>query len=217
MTGGYHASRFAADPRREVLWRTLWAHVFSKCIDSKACVLDLGSGYGSFINQVAARRRIAVDSWPGFTAYLHPEVEGVVGDVTELGFLEDGAVDFAFASNLVEHLSQETFVRLLTVLRGKLSARGTLTLLQPNYRYAFREYFDDYTHVSVWSHISMADFLVAHGWEVLEAHPRFLPLTIKSRLPVHPMLIRAWLLSPFKPGGKQMMLRARPRRRSAAL
>ena len=212
MTDGYHASRFAADPRRDVLWRTLWTHVFSRRIATQDCVLDLGSGYGSFINQVVARRRIAVDSWPGFTGHLAPGVEGVVGDVTQLGFLDDGAVDFAFASNLVEHLPQAAFATMLQGLRAKLSAHGTLTLLQPNYRYAFREYFDDYTHVAVWSHVSLADFLVAQGWEVLEVRPRFLPLTIKSRLPVHPLLIRAWLLSPVKPGGKQMLLHARPRR-----
>ena len=41
--------------------------------------------------------------------------------------------------------------------------------------------------------------------------PRFLPLTVKSRLPVSPLLIRAYLASPFKPWGKQMLVRAKPR------
>jgi len=212
MTEGYHESRFAPDQRRDVLWQTLWRYVFGLRVSPEDSVLDLGSGYGSFINQVEARRRIAVDSWPGFVAHLAPGVEGVVGDVGDLRFLEDGSVDFAFASNLFEHLPQPAFAGVLAALKEKLSARGSLTLLQPNYRYAYREYFDDYTHVAVWSHVSLSDFLVAQGWEVLEVRPRFLPLTIKSRLPVHPLLIRAWLLSPFKPGGKQMLIRARPRR-----
>jgi SAM-dependent methyltransferase len=212
VTSGYHESRFAPDQRRDVLWQTLWRHVFSRRVATQDCVLDLGSGYGSFINQVQARRRIAVDAWPGFIGHLAPGVEGVVGDVTELGFIEDGSVDFAFASNLFEHLTQAALARVLEALRSKLTSRGSLTLLQPNYRYAYREYFDDYTHMAVWSHVSLADFLTAQGWEVLEVQPRFLPLTIKSRLPVHPLLIRAWLHSPFKPGGKQMLLHAKPRR-----
>jgi hypothetical protein len=136
----------------------------------------------------------------------------VVGSVTDLGFLADASVDFAFASNLFEHLPQQGFAATLAQLRAKLSPRGTLTILQPNWRYASREYFDDYTHVAVWSHVGLCDFLAANGWEVLEARPRFLPLTIKSRLPVWPVLIRAWLASPVKPGGKQMLVRARPRR-----
>jgi hypothetical protein len=85
-------------------------------------------------------------------------------------------------------------------------------MLQPNWRYAFREYFDDYTHVTVWSHISMSDLLTAQNWEVMDVRRRFLPLTIKSRLPVWPLLIRAYLLSPIKPLGKQMLITARPKR-----
>ena len=86
---------------------------------------------------------------------------------------------------------------------------GTLNILRPNYRYAYREYFDDYTHISVFPHISLADFLKAHGLAVIETWPRFLPLTVKSRLPVAPWLIRAYLASPIKPLAKQMLLRAR--------
>jgi SAM-dependent methyltransferase len=209
---GYHESRFAPDERREVLWRTLWQHHFRHQIEPGDCVLDLGAGYGSFINQVAARRRIAVDSWDGLQRNVAPGVEAVVGSVTELGFLDDGSVDFAFASNLFEHLPQEGFAATLAQLRTKLSPRGTLTLLQPNWRYAYREYFDDYTHVAVWSHVGLCDFLTANGYEVMEVRPRFLPLTIKSRLPVWPFLIQAYLASPVKPMGKQMLIRARPRR-----
>lgn len=209
---GYHDTRLAADPRRGTVWEALWRFHFSRLIQAEDCVLDLGCGYGSFINQVVARRRIAVDSWPDFPAHLAQGVEGVVGSVTELGFLPEGGVDFAFASNLFEHVSQTDFARVLSMLHGKLSARGTLTILQPNYRYAYREYFDDYTHVSIWSHISLADFLTANGYEVLTVAPRFLPLTVKSRLPVSPWLIRAYLASPVKPLGKQMLVTARPRR-----
>jgi SAM-dependent methyltransferase len=212
VTSGYHASRFTQDPRRKVLWRTLWRHHFCWLVDPRDCVLDLGSGYGEFINEVVARRRIAVDSWTDFPRFLAPGIEAVVGSVTELDFLDDGTVDFAFASNLFEHLQQEDLATVLEALRRKLAPAGTLTILQPNYRFAYREYFDDYTHIAVYSHVSLCDFLIANGYEILDAKPRFLPLTIKSRLPVFPLLIRAYLASPFKPGGKQMLIRARPLR-----
>ena len=126
--------------------------------------------------------------------------------------IEDGTIDFAFASNLFEHLTQSQLAAVLISLRKKLAPGGTLTILQPNYRYAFREYFDDYTHVAVWSHVALADFLVANGYEIVELHPRFLPLSIKSKLPVWPFLIQAYLALPLKPLGKQMLLVARVRR-----
>ena len=91
---------------------------------------------------------------------------------------------------------------------------GTLTILQPNYRYAYREYFDDYTHVAIYSHISLADLLTAHGWDVVEVRSRFLPLTVKSRMPVWAPLIGAYLAAPIKPLGKQMLIVARPRPQS---
>ena len=212
MKQDYHKSRFTADPRRDVLWQTLWRAFFRHRVPPNACVLDLGSGYGQFINNVVARRRIAINSWPGFVAHLAPGVEAITGDVTDLSMIEDGAVDFAFASNIFEHLTQPQLASTLFALSKKLAPTGTLIILQPNYRYAFREYFDDYTHVAVWSHVSLADFLVANGFEIVELRPRFLPLTIKSRLPVWPFLIRAYLALPIKPLGKQMLVVARVRR-----
>jgi ubiquinone/menaquinone biosynthesis C-methylase UbiE len=137
-------------------------------------------------------------------------VESHVGPVTDLSFLDDRSVDFAFASNLFEHVSQKDFAAVLEQLRRKLKPQGSLTILQPNYRYAFREYFDDYTHITPYSHLSICDFLHANSFDVIRCVPRFLPLTLKSRLKVSPLLIRLYLLSPIKPLGKQMLVQARP-------
>jgi len=210
MSGDYHGSRLPPDARRNTLWRALWRYHFRHRIAAGDCVLDIGAGYGDFINHVVARRRIALDQWPGLRDHVAEGVEAIVAKVTDLSGIADGTIDFAFASNLFEHLPQAAFARTLGQLSAKLAPSGTLTILQPNYRYAYREYFDDYTHVAVYSHISLGDFLRAHGWEVIEVRPRFLPLTIKSRLPVSMMLIGAYLKCPFKPLGKQMMLVARP-------
>jgi len=220
VTNGYHQTRLNFDPRRNAVWKSLWRFYFCTLISPSDCVLDLGCGYGDFINNVVARRRIAVDSWEGFLEYVDPQIERVVGSVTDLNFIEEGAINFAFASNLFEHLSKADFACVLEMLRRKLASGGTLNILQPNYRYAYQEYFDDYTHVSVFSHISLTDFLRANGFDVLEISPRFLPLTVKSRLPVSPWLIGAYLASPIKPLAKQMLIRAgvsprpSPKRRS---
>lgn len=211
MSDNYHQTRFSEDAKRDVLWRTLWRAYFSKHAPRDGCVLDLGCGYGQFINNVEARRRIAVDAWPGFAEHLDVGVEPIVGSVTDLSAIEDGAVDYAFASNLFEHLSQDDVKTTLRSLAPKLSSRGTLTVLQPNFAHAYREYFDDFTHVSIWTHISFADFLRANGYDVLDVRARFLPMTIKSRLPVSPFLIEAYLHSPIKPMGKQMLLTAQVR------
>ena len=193
------------------MWQALWTYYFSRLVRPEDTVLDLDCGYGDFINTVKAKRRIAFDMWRGFPAHLKPGIEPVLAPVNDLSAISERSIDFAFASNLFEHVSQDVFAETLAGLRTRLAANGILTILQPNYRYAYREYFDDYTHVAVYSHISLADFLDANGYEVFDVRPRFLPLTVKSRLPVFPPLIALYLASPIKLLGKQMLLRARPR------
>ena len=211
MTSAYHKIRLGHQRKRSVVWAALWRYYFRHRIDATDTVLDLGCGYGDFINHVIAKRRIALDLWPEFVTHIAPGIETLVGPLTDLSALEDGTIDYAFASNVVEHVTKEEFASLLACLKKKLSARGRLTLIQPNYRYASAEYFDDYTHISIWSHVSLADFLTANGYEVIEIRPRFLPLTVISRIPVFPPLIGLYLISPFKPLGKQMLLSARAR------
>jgi SAM-dependent methyltransferase len=204
----YHETRLAHDPRRDVLWKTLCAAFFQRLVPADGCVLELGAGYGNFINHIRCARRIALDRWDGMLQYLEPGVEGHLGDVTDLQVIAPGSVDFVFASNLFEHISQADFGTVLEQLRDKLKPGGTLNIVQPNYRFAYREYFDDYTHVAVYSDRSLADFLASRGYRVIDCRPRFLPLTVKSALPVSPLLIRLYLALPFKPLGKQMLIRA---------
>jgi SAM-dependent methyltransferase len=207
---GYHQTRFEFDARRELLWATLCESYFQKQVRPDACVLELGAGYGHFINNIRCRRRIALDSWPGMFKYLAPGVEGITSSASDLSGVEEASVDFAFASNLFEHLTQAQLAVTLEQLRSKLRKAGTLNILQPNYRFAYREYFDDYTHVAVYTDRSLSDFLKSHGFRVLDCQPRFLPLTIKSRFPVSPFLIRTYLKLPFRPMGKQMLITASP-------
>jgi SAM-dependent methyltransferase len=206
----YHETRLPYDRRRDVLWRTLCESYFQRLVGPDACVLDVGAGYGHFINHIRCARRIAVDRWAGMTRYLAPGVAAHVRDVTDLGVIEDRSVDLALASNLFEHLTHSDGALLLGQLRSKLRAGGSLVILQPNYRFAYREYFDDYTHVSVYSDRSLSDFLVSNGFRVVDCRARFLPLTVKGKLPVWPFLIRLYLALPWKPLGKQMLLRAVP-------
>jgi len=206
----YFQTRLPPDPRRRVLWKTLWDCHFRPLIHENDSVLDFGAGYCDFINHVCASKRFAVDIWPDFVKHAAPGVNAYVSDLTDLSWLADGSVDFIFCSNVFEHIEKADLSRILTQFRAKLSERGRLCLIQPNYRYCSKQYFDDYTHITVFSHVSLQDFLQAHGFKILDCRPRFLPLTVKSRLPVHPLLIRAYLALPFKPQAKQMLVLAEP-------
>lgn len=208
MTREYHETRFTFDPRRDVLWKTLCRSYFQGLIRPSDCVLELGAGYGHFINHIRCQRRIALDQWAGMQKYLAKGVEPVIAGASDLSAIADKSVDFVLASNLFEHLTQSELASTLAQLKSKLKPGGTLNILQPNFRLAPAEYFDDYTHVAIWSDRSLCDFLSANGFRVIECWPGFLPFSIKSRLPVWPPLIQLYMMLPIRPLAKQMWIRA---------
>ena len=65
---------------------------------------------------MVARKRIGLDSWPDIPNYLQKEVQPIIGSAVDVGELVKEPVDFAFASNLFEHLTQTD---LMTLLRWK--------------------------------------------------------------------------------------------------
>ena len=123
----YHRTRSQPDARRRVLWQTLVACVFQKQIPPEAVVLELGAGYGDFINAVTARRRLAVDVWPGMVAHLEAGVEGLVTSITRLDGVPDSSVDYVFSSNCFEHVSQPDLMECLAQLRRKMKPGAMLS------------------------------------------------------------------------------------------
>jgi hypothetical protein len=80
-------------------------------------------------------------------------------------------------------------------------------VVQPNFRYAWRHYFDDYTHRSVFTDVSLPAMLRAHGFRVVEVRPKFLPYSLQgARVPITRFLVSAYLRSPIKPLAGQMLI-----------
>lgn len=206
--GGYHGTRLQYDPRRRMLWQTLVEFYFQKEIPQDGIVLELGAGYGDFINAVKAQRRMAVDIWPRMLSHLDNGVEGLVTGIGDLDGVADNSVDYVFSSNCFEHVAQAEMVRCLGQLRRIMKPGARLSIVQPNFKYCYREYFDDYTHVSIYTDQGLSDLLEANGFKVVQRMACFMPLTLKSRMLVHPLLIRLYLASPFKPFAGQMLVSA---------
>lgn len=202
----YFKTRLKYDHKRTILWSVLCANVFDSYVPEKGTALELGAGWCDFINNINADRKIAVDIWPGIDAHKNDEVQTFVADVTRIPFVADKSIDLIFASNLVEHLTREQTVEMLSECARVIQKNGHLILVQPNFRLSYKRYFDDYTHVAIWTDIGLVAFLESLGWKVTRVEGRFLPLTVKSRLPVSRFLIKAYLKSPFKPLAGQMLV-----------
>jgi SAM-dependent methyltransferase len=191
----------------DLVWGLIARDVTSRLGVPVTTVLDLGAGYGDFINQLEAPEKWAVDSWPGFMNCLHSKVRGIVADITQpLPEVPRDYFDFCFLSNVMEHFSVEDGVKILTQLKAHVRPAGRIAFLQPNFTYCYKTYFDDYTHKTIYTSEGFVNFLKDNGFIVEFCCPRYLPFSFKSRLPRPLWLIRLYLALPFKPLAAQMLI-----------
>ncbi len=87
---------------------------------------------------------------------------------------------------------------------------GRFIIIQPNFRHAYRSYFDDFTHRSIFTDVSLANMLKAQQFTIDEVRPKFLPYSMRDvSWTIPSWVVRAYLHSPFKPGAGQMLVVAR--------
>ncbi len=179
--------------KRQV-WRVLWERVFSRLIGPEDVLVDVGGGYCEFANAATARRRIVVDMNPRTHEYADAGVEVRVTSAEKMEFLRDGEADVAFSSNFFEHLPDKaTLVRTLQEIHRVLKPGGRLIAVGPNVRLMPTLYWDYFDHHIPLSDRSMCELLAMCGFHPEQVDPRFIPATVKSRLPRWPVLVEAYL------------------------
>jgi len=211
----YFNTRFPYDPLRYEVWEPVTAYIQQKYIATDARVLDLGAGYCDFINHVQASEKYAVDVFERLDEFAADGVKTFKGSCTDLAHLGDDSLDVVFASNLFEHLTHDELLATIAEVRRVLRRDGRLILLQPNFKYCYKTYFDDYTHLQVFTHMGIYDLLEMAGMEIEAMHAKFLPVNMKSTLrlkvPFLSQVIHAYMRSPVKPLAGQMLVVARNR------
>ena len=208
----YFLTRLKADKKRTKTWQALTHLYFQGLIKETDTILEVGAGWCDFINEIKCQRKIAVDIWPGVIENANEEVETYISDAKNLDFIEDKSVDVIFASNFLEHINRQDTEEFIKHTKRILTDQGQLILLQPNYRLNPGRYFDDFTHISIWSDTSLATYLVSEDFTIKKLKPKFLPLSMKSRFPVFRFLIRLYLYSPIKIFPGQMLIVSVPNR-----
>lgn len=201
----YYTTRYTPDAGRTKVWRAIINYLEKYIGDSCDAVIDIGCGYGDFINNVKAKKKYAIDLNPDAAGYLSESVNFHSTKVTDLSHIEDASIDVAFSSNLLEHLSDDELSIAASEFLRILRPGGLFITMQPNFYYAYREYFDDFTHKKVFSHESLVDFFRANDFELVAIEKRFLPFSLRSRLPKTYFLTRMYLSSFYRPSAKQML------------
>jgi SAM-dependent methyltransferase len=141
--------------------------------------------------------------------YAERDITAVICPCWDLSRFETSSIDFVFASNLLEHLTSQQAHETLSEVNRVLKPSGIFGVVGPNYYYCSRIYWDDFTHRLALSHRSLASMLEYSGFKIIKLKKKFLPFSIRdAKLPIKAWMVRAYLISPLKPFGRQMYLLA---------
>ena len=194
-----YARRFAGRlDYRDRVWRTLIKSFFVRWIAPSDDVLDLGCGYGEFINNLNCFRRWAMDLNPDSRTNLQDGIELIEQDCSRPWPLQDCSLDVVFTSNFLEHLvSKEHVTRTLAESARCLRPGGRLIVLGPNIRYVGGAYWDYYDHHVPLTDTSIAEALRVCGFEIEVVYPRFLPYSMSDGFHYPTWMLRAYLRLPI--------------------
>jgi SAM-dependent methyltransferase len=181
---------------KEEIWREL-GRFLQRYIKADARVVDIACDLGYFIRNVRAAERWATDI-RDVSSSLPKDVRFVPASGLDLAeVLPNNYFDIAFFSNYLEHLpSTEAVLQQLRVTHSILKPGGSVVILQPNIRLIGGAYWDFIDHQTALTEKSLAEAAVMAGFKTKEVIARFLPYTTKSRIPQHPLLVRAYLNFP---------------------
>lgn len=184
---------------RKAVWRVLIEECLGRYLDSATAVLDLGCGYGEFINQVSAPERYAMDLNPDLPRRVEPAVKPLLQDCSRPWPLRGESLDLVFTSNFFEHLPDKAALgRTLDEAHRCLRPGGRLVARGPNIKYLPGQYWDFWDHYIPLTELSLSEALTTRGFTLEQCVDRFLPYTMSRGLRYPLVLLRLYLrLRPF--------------------
>jgi SAM-dependent methyltransferase len=206
-----YRSRFTEDELRAN--RAIWAPIcryLEQFLNTDGITLDLGAGYCHFTNNVRSRMKYALDvNDEQLRRFANPDVRTIHAPGHTLNMFADSSIDTVFASNVYEHFHTREDVALsLQEVQRVLKPSGRFIILQPNFAYCARQYFDFFDHRLAFTHRGMAEGVEGVGLQIVRVIPRFLPYTSKSSLPRADWLVALYLKMPpiWRILGGQMLI-----------
>ena len=194
-----YEKRFSGHEQYRIkVWKILISKFFSKWIESNDHILDLGCGYGEFINQVDVAVRHGMDLNAKSKELLDDNVNFHQQDCSKPWDIEPNSLDLVFTSNFFEHLpNKESLDRTMTEIRKALKPRGRIIAMGPNISVLKGRYWDFWDHHVALSDASMSELLEIHSFSIDYSLSKFLPYNM-VRVKQKPLfLLSLYLKLPF--------------------
>ena len=211
--GEIYELRFSGyEDYRTKVWQILVNNFFNKWIRSDFEILDLGCGYGEFINQVNCSTRYAMDLNPRTKDHLDKEIIFYEQDCSMPWELKPSSLDLVFTSNFFEHLpNKSTLDSTVRNIYKALKPNGLLIAMGPNISILKGQYWDFWDHHVALSEQSISELLEINQFKIEKSVSQFLPYNM-VRIKKRPLfLLKLYLKMPFawKIFGKQFLVTAK--------
>jgi SAM-dependent methyltransferase len=183
---------------RNQVWKILCDHYFGRFISPNGHVLDLGSGWGEFINNVRAAEKYAMDLNPDTARHLAGKTRFLHQDCSQPWQMATESVDVVFTSNFLEHLPDKASVTATVAEAHRcLKQNGLIILMGPNIKYAPGAYWDFWDHYIPLTELSVSELLKMQGFSIRQCTPRFVPYSMSAGLMPPLVLVKWYLKLPF--------------------
>lgn len=189
------------------MWKILVENYFQQFVNTDDILLDIPCGYGEFSTHIEAKKVIGVDLNPDSKQYLPKKVIFIQSSSDNIK-LKDKSVDVIFVSNFFEHITHDVLRRTLLEFRRILKPKGRVMVLQPNIRFAAKDYWMFFDHINPVDDRALDEIFELSGFMLVKKVERFLPYTTKSKLPKNLFFIKLYLRFPvlWRVMGKQSFL-----------
>ena len=141
-----YKKRFSGLAERNVVWSALVEHVFQKYIFTSDIVLDVGCGYGEFINSISCKKKYAIDILD-VKKFLHKDIIFHKSSTIDIP-LRSKTIDKIFVSNVFEHLSRNDIEKSIIEFKRVLKKSGEVFVVQPNVRFCGKDYWMFFDHIT---------------------------------------------------------------------
>lgn len=183
---------------RNCVWRILCEEYFSTLIPSNAVILDMGAGWGEFINNIAASDKYAMDLNPDVRRHLNSDITLLQQDCATPWQVESDSLDIIFTSNFLEHLPDKASVEFtISEAYRCLKKGGKFICVGPNIKYVPGAYWDFWDHHIMLTELSASEILKIEGFEITSCIPRFLPYSMSRENNPPLFTVKLYLKMPF--------------------
>ena len=197
-----------ADYRRAV-WRVLIRNYFQRFVRPDDAVLDLGCGYGEFINQIACKTKLGMDLNPEAPNRVNADVRCLLQDCSVRWDLADNSLDVVFTSNFFEHLPDKSALgHTLDEVYRCLKPKGRIIALGPNVRYLSGAYWDFWDHYLPLTEESLREALETRRFNIEKCIAKFLPYKMAKTFRYPLVFVQLYVKVPlaWRVFGKQFLV-----------